>query len=70
MNIENFEKVKVTTRKILVLKSCSIVDFHSEYYTPAIQKLSFHLPNVYIFGGNHCAGKQHDMFVIQQNKFD
>ena len=34
MNIENFEKGKVTTRKSLVLESCSILDFHSEYYTP------------------------------------
>ena len=30
----NLEKRKVTTRKILVLKSCRILDFHSEYYIP------------------------------------
>ena len=30
-NIENLDKRKVTTWKILVLKSCSILDFHSEY---------------------------------------
>ena len=34
MNLEIFDKVKVTTRKILVLKSCNNVDFNSEYYIP------------------------------------
>ena len=29
MNLENFEKGNVTTRKLLVLKSCSILDFYS-----------------------------------------
>ena len=29
MNIEKYEKGKVTTMKIIVLKSCSILDFHS-----------------------------------------
>ena len=50
MNIENIEKVKVTTRKIPVLKSCSILDFRSEYYIPEIEILAFHLPYDYIFG--------------------
>ena len=31
MNIEKVKKGKFITRKILVLKSCSIWDFHSEY---------------------------------------
>ena len=31
MNIENPEKGKSTTRKSTLLKSCSILDFHSEY---------------------------------------
>ena len=31
MNIKNVEKGRVTTRKKLVLKSCSILDFWSEY---------------------------------------
>ena len=70
MNLEIFEKGNVTTHKILVLKSCRILDFHLEYYIPAIEKLAFHLPNIYILGGNYCTGKQHDMFVSQQNKFD
>ena len=70
MNIENIEIGKVTTQKSLVLKSCIILDFHSEYYIPAIGKLAFYLPHVYIFGGGRCSGKQHEMFVIQRNKFD
>ena len=47
-NIENAEKGKVATRKSLVLKSCSILDFHSRYIIPAIEMLDFHLPHVYI----------------------
>ena len=52
------------------MKSCSILDFHSEYYIPEIEILVFHYPHVYIFGRNKCEGKQHDIFVSQQNKFD
>ena len=70
MNIENVKKVKVTTWKSLVLKSCSILDFHSEYYIPENKQLAFHLPHVYILGKYHCASKQYEMFVSQQNKFD
>ena len=55
MNIENFVKGKVTTKKSVVLKSCRILDFHSEYYIPEIEKLDFHLPHVYIFGKKYCA---------------
>ena len=32
MDIRNVNKVKDTTYKILSLKSCRILDFHSEYY--------------------------------------
>ena len=41
MNIENVEKVKFTTRESLVLKLCSILDFHSKYYIPAIENRIF-----------------------------
>ena len=47
-NIENVDKDQVTTRKSLVLKSWSILDFQSEYYIPESEKLDFHLPYVYI----------------------
>ena len=40
-NIENVEKGKVATRKSLVLKSCSILEFCSEYYIPDIEHLDF-----------------------------
>ena len=63
MNIENLEKGKITTRKILVLKSCSILDFRSEYYIPEIEKLAFRLPHVIIPRKNNCAGKRHAIFV-------
>ena len=32
----------------------TISDFHTSLYTPAIQKLAFHLPHVCILGKNHC----------------
>ena len=50
MNIENFDKVKVITRKILVLKSFRILDFCYESYIPEIEKLAFHLPHIKILG--------------------
>ena len=50
INIENSDNGKVTTWKSLVLKSCSILDFHSEYYIPDIKKLGFNLLHVYIPG--------------------
>ena len=31
MSLENVEKRKITTRKNLVLKLCSFLDFHLEY---------------------------------------
>ena len=50
MNTENSDKGKVTTWKILLLKSCRIWDFRSEYCIPEIENLAFHLPRVYILG--------------------
>ena len=53
---KNVEKGKVTTPKSIVLKSCRILDFHSEYYIPEIEKLTFYLPHVNILE-KKCAGK-------------
>ena len=39
-----------------------ISDFHTNLYIPAIQKLAFHLPNVRIFGTNHCGAMQRKSF--------
>ena len=36
MNIEHYDKREVITWKNFVLKLWSILDFHSEYYIPAI----------------------------------
>ena len=41
MNIENVEKVKVAIQKRFVLKACSILDFHSEYYILEIENWIF-----------------------------
>ena len=68
-NLKTYEKGKITTLKSIVLKSCSIMDFYSEYYIFAIKKLSFQLPHVYIIGKNHYASKWHDMFVSKHNKY-
>ena len=70
MNLENVEKGKVTKQKILVLKSCRILDFHSEYYIVEIEKLNFHLPHVNIIGNNHCSGKHHEICASQHFKWD
>ena len=32
----------------------SILNFHTSFYIPAIQKLAFHMPHVRILGTNHC----------------
>ena len=70
MNIKNVEKGNVTTQKSLVLKSRKIMYFHSDCCIPANEKLLFILANVYIPGESHCAGKFHDMFVSQHNKYN
>ena len=46
MNIENVYNGKIKTQKIILLKSCSIFNFNSEYYILEIEKLDFHLPHV------------------------
>ena len=50
MNLESVDKGNVTTRKIPVLKSCSILDFRSEYYNPSIEKMAFRFPHFTYLG--------------------
>ena len=38
---EMLRKERVTTWKIIVLKSCNILDSHSEYYIPEIENWIF-----------------------------
>ena len=45
---------KIYTRKELVMMETKISDFHTSFYIPAIQKMSFNLPHVRILGTNHC----------------
>ena len=40
----------------------TIYDFHISLYIPAIQKLAFHLPHLYILGTNHCGTMQRTAF--------
>ena len=40
----------------------TISDFHTSFYIPAIQKLTFHLPHVRILGTNHCGELRHTDF--------
>ena len=40
----------------------TIVDFHTSFYIPAIQKLAFHLPHVRSFGTNHCGEMRRTAF--------
>ena len=40
----------------------TIVDFHTIFYIPAIQKLTFHIPYVRILGTNHCGEMRRTAF--------
>ena len=53
---------KLYTRKVLVLLETSITQFNEKNYTPAIQKLAFHLPNVCILGTHHRGKEHHETF--------
>ena len=43
----------------------SIVDFHQDFYIPAIQELAFHLPHVIIFGTYHCGNTRREAFTCR-----
>ena len=57
---------KIYTRKKLVMTETSISDFHTSFYIPAIQKLSFHLPHVHILGKNYCCEIRRTAFKNQE----
>ena len=48
------KSTKIYTKKELVMMETTISNFHTSFYTPAIQNLAFHLPHVRILGTNHC----------------
>ena len=50
------------TIKEHVIMESSIVDFHRDFYIPAIQKLAFRLPHVHILGTNHCGNTRREAF--------
>ena len=62
------KSTKIYTRKELVMMETTISAFHTSFYIPDIQILSFHLPHVRILGTNHCgelrrtAFKRHELF--------
>ena len=66
MNMENVEKLKVTTQNSLALKSCSIMDFRYDCYTSAIEILDIRLPHSYILGINHFGGKKNEIFLSRK----
>ena len=53
-----------------MLKECNIADFHQSLYKPIIQKLSFHLPHVRIFGTNRCDKMRKEALIARQDKKD
>ena len=38
----------------------SIVEFHRDFYIPAIQKISFHLPHIRIIETYHCGNTRQE----------
>ena len=44
------------------MRETAIYDFHTSFYIPAIQKLTFHLPHVRILGTTHCVTMRHTAF--------
>ena len=56
------KSTKIYTRKELVMTETTIYDFHTSFYTPAIQKLVFHLTHMRILGTNHCGEMQRTSF--------
>ena len=56
------KSTKIYTRKELVMAETTIFDFHTSFYIPAIQKLSFHIPHVRILGKNHCGEMRRTAF--------
>ena len=61
------KSTKIYTRKEFIMMETSIYDFHTSFYIPAIQKLSFHLPYVRILGTNHCGEMQHAAFKRRES---
>ena len=57
-----YESTKIYTRKEIVIMETTIYYFRTSFYISAIQKLSFHLPHVYILGTNHCGKMKHTAF--------
>ena len=44
------------------MKETKFSDFHTSFYIPAIQKLTYHLPHMCILGTNHCGAMRHAAF--------
>ena len=51
------KRPKVSSRKKLTLRECSIGIFHEEYYLPALEKFAYHRPHCRILGKDQC-GKE------------
>ena len=53
---------KLYTRKELVMMETYSAYFHTSFYIPEIQNITFHLPHVRIIGTNHCGNTRREAF--------
>ena len=60
------KSTKVYTRKELLMTEKNIYSFHTSFYIPIIQKLSFNLTHVQIHGTNHCGDSRRTAFKSHQ----
>ena len=67
MNLGNSEKEIVAARKMLVLKSCRILDISLRILHSSNRKIGFSFATCLNPWKNHYAGKRNDMFVIRNN---
>ena len=45
----------------------TISNFHTSFFIPEIQKLSFHIPHVQILGTNHCVDSRRNAFKLRES---
>ena len=58
----SLQPTNLYTRKDIVIMEISISYFHTSFYIPEIQRLSFHLPHVRILGTHYCVNTRREAF--------
>ena len=56
------QSTKIYTRKERVIMEKTVSNFHTSFYIPEIQKLTFHIPHVQILRTNHCGDSRQTAF--------